>query len=350
MKDDASNLCAAVKAAAERRQPVKIAGSGSKKCVVGAASGALLSVLDHSGVIDYKPEELYVTVRAGTPLRELRAVLAAEHQILPCDPPMFAGRGTVGGAIASGLSGPARPWRGAVRDCLLGLEVVNGLGDRLNFGGQVMKNVAGYDITRLMAGAEGRLGVILSATFKVLPASDHELTLLQICTADDALDRVRSWARQPLPLSATAFHEGKLYMRLSGTEAGVLSARETLGGEVEDGARWATLRDHEHEFFKRYAGVNGYRLWRLWLPPNASLASDGDEPPLVEWSGAQRWLWTQRSSAEVRQNAVSLGGSAVCYHSDIQLPRDDWSVTQRVKAAFDPHFVLNRLEGEAVAH
>ena len=219
MRDDATNLLAAVQEALGNRRPLVIAGSGSKRC--GAAPpGALLSTLDHQGVIDYAPEELFVTVRGGTPLAEVARTLRAARQILPCDPPQFAGSGTVGGAIAAGLSGPARPWRGAIRDVLLGIEIINGLGERLSFGGQVMKNVAGYDVTRLMAGSTGRLGVILSATFKVLPAPEHELTLRQACAHADAIDRMRRWAQQPLPISATAYHDGVLNVRLSGAEAG----------------------------------------------------------------------------------------------------------------------------------
>lgn len=350
MKDDADNICAAVRAATEHRQPVKIVGSGSKRSVVDSASGALLSMLDHSGVIDHRPEELYVTARAGTPLGELRAVLAAEHQILPCDPPRFGGLGTVGGAIASGLSGPARPWRGAVRDCLLGLEIANGLGERLSFGGQVMKNVAGYDVTRLMAGAEGRLGVILSATFKLLPEPDHDLTLVQACDADDVIARLRAWARQPLPLSATAFYGGNLYLRLSGTEAGVQSARKSLGGDAADAGLWAALRDHEHDFFKSHSNYDEQKLWRLWLPSGTPLAAFDGERPLLEWSGAQRWLWSRRTPTEVRQYAAELGGSAVCYHGDIRQPANEDALTQRIKAAFDPHLVLNLRKSETVAH
>ena len=345
MKDAADTLQSAVVAAAEARTALKIAGSGSKRHIAARGAGALLSTLDHTGVIDYQPQELFVHVRAGTPLRELERVLAAENQILPCDPPQFTGGGTVGGAIACGVSGPARPWRGAVRDSLLGIEIINGYGERLSFGGRVMKNVAGYDITRLMAGAGGRLGVILSATFKVLPAPECEATLVRRCDAADAAIDVRSWARQPLPVSATAHFDGALHVRLSGTEGGVQAASRTLGGDPVDGAIWSALRDHGHAVFRR---ANDAPLWRLWLPAAAQL--DVSDELIVEWAGAQRW-WSSAGDAErVLDTARAAGGTAVCYHDDIDSAVRETDLERRVKAAFDPDIILNPLEGETVAH
>ena len=241
----------------------------------------LLSTVEHRGIVEYRPDELVVTVRSGTPLGELRRVLAREGQMLPFEPPEFRGLGTVGGAVASGLAGPARPWRGGVRDSILGLVLVNGLAQRLTFGGQVMKNVAGFDVSRIQAGAFGIFGVLLEVSFKVLPQPVTNQSRVLEVSADRALELMREWAQRPLPISATAFEAERLYIRLSGAESAVLESGGQLGGELlTDTDYWAELRDHRLPFFR--TGRLGFRK----VPPASQIAAtDG----LIEWSGARRW-------------------------------------------------------------
>ena len=271
MNDDADRLADAIASAASRGEALKLVGQGSKDAYGAAVGGAMLSTLDHVGVLEHRPQELSVTVRCGTPLEELVRQLAAQRQQLPFDPPRFAGRGTVGGAVAAGLAGPCRPWRGSVRDALLGLELVNGLGERLQFGGRVMKNVAGFDVTRLCAGARGRLGLILSVTFKLLPLPAVERTLSFEMAPRRALEQLRSWARRPLPLTASAVLDDRLHVRLSGAETAVDAAAAELGGSAGDDQLWAALRDHQHDFFQGAA----LRPERGGLRPVAPVGASG---------------------------------------------------------------------------
>ncbi|MFQ6004872.1 MAG: glycolate oxidase subunit GlcE [Woeseia sp.] len=345
MTANADQLLAAICEAADAGRALKITGSGSKADILPTVTGVSLNTLDHSGIIEYCPEELYISIRAGTRLQKLEDELSANKQILPFDPPQFHGVGTVGGAIACGLSGPARPWRGAVRDSVLGLEIVNGLGERLSFGGQVMKNVAGYDIARLSVGAHGRLGVILSATFKLLPAPEHEVTLVQDIEGVRVVGCERHWARRPLPITATAYLEGTHYVRLSGSSAAVNAGRKVIGGDEIDNDIWSSIRDHGHDFFGREQHSQS-RMWCLWVPPATALPDEGEW--LLEWSGGQRWWWTDRSRAAVGDYANSVGASAVCYDGNIDTVPEMSALEARIKAAFDPRGILNRREGEGV--
>lgn len=337
--DEAAALQDAVRESAAEGTPVAIVGHGSKpppfRPGPGEGTGeTVLSTCRHAGVIDYRPSELVVTARAGTPLAALAAMLADEGQMLPFDPPRFGGRGTLGGAVAAGLSGPARPWRGGVRDAVLGVEIVNGLGERLRFGGSVIKNVAGYDVSRLMAGARGTLGVVLSASVRVLPAPAVERTVAVACSAREAGRRTAEWLRSPLPITGTCFVGGKLRVRLSGHAAAVRDAAGSLGLEADaaDAAFWASVRDHAHPFF-----AGGGRLDRLWLPRGTSCCDDG---ALVEWGGCQAWL---RGPVEAPQGAAATtfrGGDGNGRAGPAPSPALA-SYERRVKAAFDPKGVLN---------
>ena len=333
-QDDASALQAAVEASAADGRPLAIVGHGSKPLPPPRPAETVLSTCRHTGVIDYRPSELVVTARAGTPLGVLADLLAAEGQMLPFDPPRFGGRGTLGGAIAAGLAGPARPWLGGVRDAVLGVEIVNGLGERLRFGGSVIKNVAGYDVSRLMAGARGTLGVVLSASVRVLPAPAVEQTVAVACSAREAGRRTAEWLRSPLPITGTCFVGGRLRVRLSGHAAAVRDAAGSLGLEADaaDAAFWASVRDHAHPFF---AGAG--RLDRLWLPRGTSC---WDDDALVEWGGGQAWL---RRPVEAPPGAAALafrGGGGNGRAGPAPSPALA-SYERRVKSAFDPKGVLN---------
>lgn len=333
--DEAQILVAAVQESVAERSPLAIEGHGSKRFLGVASAGTALSTRRHAGIIDYRPSELVVTARAGTPLTTLADVLAAEGQMLPFDPPRFGGLGTLGGAIAAGLAGPSRPWLGGVRDAILGVEIVNGLGERLRFGGSVIKNVAGYDVSRLMAGARGTLGVILSASLRVVPKPATELTLAVDCTVAEAGHRTAQWLRQPLPITATCFVAGTLRVRLAGHDAAVRDAAAALGTRPEAASSdfWASARDHSHEFFAGDA-----RLDRLWLPRGA-ICEHADA--LVEWGGGQAWL---RGAADPAADAIVQPFRAAAGTPPGAPPQPSAAVAKyqrRVKAAFDPHGLLN---------
>ena len=328
MGDAAEALQEQVAQCHRQKRSIGIFGHGSKGFLGDAAGDVRLETTGYAGIIDYRPEELVVTARAGTPLVELTDALAEQGQLLPFDPPRYGHAGTLGGAIASGLSGPARPWRGSVRDAVLGVEIVNGMGERLRFGGSVMKNVAGYDISRLMAGARGRFGVILSASVRVAPKPPAEATLRLACPAARAGELCRSWARLPLPITATCWVDGVLHVRLSGSESGIASACASMElQEASDSALWPQVRDHDHPFFR-----NDTPLVRLSLPRGNRFAA---EDALLEWGGCQAWLRREGDDEEGFAMAFRGGGTQ-------SAPADGTAkYARRVKQAFDPAGILN---------
>ncbi len=329
--------------ATQTASPVVIRGGGSKSFYGRPVDGQPLDVSAHSGIIDYSPPELVVSARAGTRLSELEASLAVENQMLAFEPPHFGTPATLGGTIACGLSGPRRPFTGAARDFVLGITCLNGRGELLRFGGQVMKNVAGYDLSRTLTGSLGTLALLLEINLKVLPRAEHELTLCRRATGAGAIALFNRWAGQPLPLSAACHCDGHLYVRLSGFEQGVSAAAGTLGGDIlEDGATfWQGLREQTLPFF---AGETP--LWRICVPPaSAPLPLDGDT--LIDWGGAQRWIRTEQPAGAVREAAAAAGGHATRFRGD---DRDDvfhplshsmLALQQRLKASFDPAGILN---------
>ena len=339
-RDDSERLLAAVAMAVAHDKPLAICGRGSKTFLGLPAIGDMLAIGDHSGVVDYRHDELVLTARAGTPLVELRRILAAHQQMMAFDPPTFAGDGSLGGAIATGLSGPGRPWYGALRDAVLGIELINGRAERLKFGGQVMKNVAGYDVSRLMAGAFGTLGVLLEISVKVMPRPQFESTRVFAIDRDTAHANVVAWARTPLPLSATCHADGVLHVRLSGTEKGVRAAATTIGGDElsHAGEFWDALRDQTHPFFG--AG----RCYRVALPPAAKY------PPLdgawlTEWGGAQRWFRSNAAREQIDVAVRKLGGHTTEFRRPtVPQPFDKGALKyyRRLKDAFDPKAVFNR--------
>ncbi len=340
--DITPTLSEAVRKAAGSGQPLAIEAGGTKAFYGRAVAGNPLSMLGHSGIVSYEPTELVITVRTGTALETVESVLAEANQFLAFEPPYFGRQATIGGAIATGLSGPRRPYSGSARDFVLGVRLLNGKSETLSFGGQVMKNVAGYDVSRLMTGAQGTLGILLEVSIKVLPIPPVEITLEFEMETSQALAASNHWAGQPLPLSG-ACHDGeKLRVRLSGTENGVTAARAVMGGELTEQGFWTELRNHELPFFEGNAP-----LWRLSVPPNAPLpAVQGSW--LLDWGGAQRWLRSSADAADIHKQAEKAGGHATLFRGaragqDVfhPLPKPLVRLHSRLKQAFDPHGVLN---------
>ncbi|MBI5611636.1 MAG: glycolate oxidase subunit GlcE [Gammaproteobacteria bacterium] len=345
--DISITLAETVREAAERNKPLAIHGNGTKRFFIGDLGGEPLDVTGHRGIVSYEPTELVVSARAGTPLAEIEARLAEHNQMLAFEPPHFGADATLGGTIACGLSGPRRPYAGAARDHVLGVKMINGCGEILAFGGQVMKNVAGYDLSRLMVGALGTLGVLLEVSLKVLPKPASEITLMFELPADRAIVAMNTWAGRPLPLSAASHSGDTLAIRLSGAAQAVQAAHAKLGGEVvEKGEEfWRELREHRRGFFRDDAP-----LWRLSVPPAV--------PPLklpgkwlIDWGGGQRWIKTQAPAAEIHDAAEQVGGHAAMVGAaegrgtgpgPAALAPELVPLHRNLKQAFDPHAILNR--------
>ncbi len=362
MESALSELIARVSDASAQATPLQICGGGSKAFLDQTTPrGELLSTRGITGIVSYEPSELVVTARAGTPLAELEAALTEQNQTLPFEPPHFGPGATVGGMVAAGLSGPARASVGAVRDFMLGVTIVNGRGELLVFGGQVMKNVAGYDVSRLMAGSWGTLGVITEVSLKVLPVAPAEATLAFECSQAEALDRLNAWGGQPLPLNASCWVEdegaGRLYLRLRGAAAAVEAACRSMGGErkpnAEVAADWQACREQRLPWFA--ARAPQHALWRLSVPqsaPELQLPA-GVAPPLVEWHGGLRWVQAGREHGPALQKlAQDVGGTASLFIADSaytesaagQFDQISPALSQihtRLRQAFDPAGIFN---------
>lgn len=342
--------------AASSAAPLLIQGGGSKAFYGRPVSGELLDTRSHRGVVAYEPTELVVTVRAGTPLAELETVLAERGQYLAWEPPHFGPDATVGGMVAAGLSGPRRAQAGAVRDFVLGLRLLDGQGQALNFGGQVMKNVAGYDVPRLMAGSLGQLGLLLEVSLKVLPRPPAEATLRLETSQARALALMNQWGGKPLPISAAVWSATEdvgeaITVRLSGAHAAVAAARAALGGEMVENeaacAFWADLREQRVDFFRQAGGPGQPALWRLSVPSTAPLL-DLPGPVLVEWGGAQRWLASDGEARHIREVAERAGGHATLFrgpaearhHAFHPLAAPLLAIHRRLRAHFDPRGVF----------
>ncbi|WP_198314740.1 glycolate oxidase subunit GlcE [Acidovorax sp. T1] len=351
-----------VQASVAAQTPLRIRGGGTKDFHGLALRGELLDTRVLTGIVSYEPSELVVTARAGTPLAELEAVLAEQGQCLPFEPPHFGAGATVGGMVAAGLSGPARASVGAVRDYLLGVVLLNGRAELLTFGGQVMKNVAGYDVSRLMAGAWGTLGLLTEVSLKVLPVAPAEATLRFECHQADALRRLHAWGGQPLPLNASCWVEDagvdQLYVRLRGAVAAVDAACRSMGGTRLDNATvapdWRACRDQTLPWFAARRARPGQALWRLSLPATAPvLALPAGVSPLIEWHGALRWVQAPLEQGDaLREAARAAGGGATLFIADGacgvsatgQFDLKSPAVAQihaRLKHAFDPAGIFN---------
>ena len=343
-------LCETVRAASAARTPLRIRAGGTKDFYGNATSGALLDPRSVAGVVDYEPTELVITARAGTTLTELEQLLAENGQMLAFEPPHFGPAATIGGCVAAGLSGPRRasfgPTYGSVRDFVLGARLIDGRGEVLSFGGTVMKNVAGYDVTRLLVGSMGILGVIVYVSLKVLPRPIAHHTLTFEMSADAAIEKLNEWAGQPLPLSASVWHEGVLYMRVAGASAAVGAAKRQLGGEglehSQADAFWLSIREQIHAFF-----AGDLPLWRVAVP-STTPALPVRCPQLIEWGGALRWLRTDQSADQIRALAKRAGGHATLFRggdrsSGVFTPLAPTlaAIHRRLKAQFDPAGIFN---------
>ena len=356
-----------IRAAAADQTPLRLRGGGTKDFHGLALNGEVLDTRVLRGIVSYEPSELVVTVRAGTPLAELEAALADQGQCLPFEPPHFTrtadAAATVGGMVAAGLSGPARASVGAVRDYLLGVTLLNGRAELLTFGGQVMKNVAGYDVSRLMAGAWGTLGLLTEVSLKVLPVAPGEATLRFECNQADALRKLHAWGGQPLPLNASCWVPddsgvGQLYVRLRGASAAVEAACKSMGGTRLDNATvapdWIACREQTLPWFADRAVRPDHALWRLSVPAAAPvLALPQGALPLVEWQGALRWVQAPAAAGDaLRAAALAVGGSAslfiaarhdgsrTCGQFDLKSTALE-QIHARLKRSFDPAGIFN---------
>jgi glycolate oxidase FAD binding subunit len=390
MQAELHRITQQIRSASAAHTPLRIRGGGSKDFYGQSLSGQVLDMAALQGIVSYEPSELVVTVKAGTPLAELEATLAEQGQCLPFEPPRYnatgtafapAGAeaqpysgnaaavpaGTVGGMVAAGLSGPARASVGGVRDYVLGVQMLNGKAEHLTFGGTVMKNVAGYDVSRLIAGSWGMLGVITEVSLKVLPVAPAEATLCFAMPQAEALKQLNHWGGEPLPLNASAWvhsaenfaNQPTLFVRLRGAVAAVEAACKKLlaqcpGTRLDNAkgqADWAMCRDMQLPFFTQPPHADAC-LWRLATAQTAP-ALDLPYPTLVEWHGAQRWLWAPlQDGARIRAAAQQAGGGATLFIAapailqratgrfDALKPPLD-KIHRQLKAEFDPAGIFN---------
>ena len=321
-----------IASARSAQQALRVRGGGTKDFYGNTLGNfAVLDTRAHSGITSYEPSELVVTVKAGTPLAELEAALLEKNQYLPFEPPSFAAGSTVGGMVASGLSGAARATSGSVRDHILGIQIVNGAGEVLNFGGTVMKNVAGYDVSRLMAGSMGTLALITEVSLKVLPIPVADATLMCHIGQAAALKLMNQWRAQPLPINSTAWLRDDtaspaadyLFVRLRGAKAAVDSALGLIQQDVQAAGGivtpmdtavaaqdWRTANNHQMPFFTK-APADDFCLWRLSIAATTP-ALDLPHPQYVEWQGAQRWLWARAGERDALQAIASKAGGHAC--------------------------------------
>lgn len=343
-RDASGELQQAVQEALNAGKALDLRGGGSKAFYGRAGAGSPLAIAGHRGVVNYEPKELVLTARAGTSLAAAKGLLGERHQMLAFDPPAFGDAATLGGTIACGLSGPRRPYTGSARDFVLGMRLINGRGEILHFGGEVMKNVAGYDVSRLMTGALGTLGLILEVSLKVLPLPEQEITLVQERSEAEAIEVMNTWAGRPLPISAACYDGLHLHVRLSGAPTAVAAARDRIGGQeaAQGDGFWEAVREHRHPFF-----TADRPLWRLSLPPRAHpLELAGKQ--LIDWGGAQRWLLSDATPADIRRAAARAGGHATLFRGGDRrgevfhpLPEALAAIHRNLKQAFDPRRIFN---------
>jgi glycolate oxidase FAD binding subunit len=367
--DDASRLIEQVKQAYENKTPISIEGNGTKRHLGHSINSehAIVSTREHSGILNYEPVELVMTARTGTTLAEIDAVLGANQQTLACDPARFNGQATIGGSLATNQAGPSRPWTGSLRDHVLGVNLINGKGEYLRFGGKVMKNVAGYDVSRLQAGAMGTLGLMTEISFKVMPFANASMTVRLVLSQAQAIKTMNDLAGQPTPLSAASWVGDYLYLQFSGAQTAVNKIVETFTGEhnnteilsPEQASNfWAKLRDQKLDFFDNLNSEES--LWRFsinscaWDDFSQSIDSSAW---LADWGGALRWLKGDFDQQKLSQWALRHGGEVTLFAKNKSQQEDAFAgagqitlpsmnpVIQRIqsniKNSFDPHHILN---------
>ena len=327
------------------RDPVSVVGGNTKSFLAGRLTDEPVSMRDHAGIINYEPTELVLTAKSGTTLHEIESCLRDARQMLPFEPPRLGESSTIGGVMASGLSGPRRMHLGSARDCVLGVRLINGLGQPIKFGGEVMKNVAGYDLSRLSVGAFGTLGVLTEISVKVLPIPEKEQTQKLECSQAKALETLIRIGRRPYPVSAASWINQSLYIRLSGTASGVESAAAAIGGEVLNEADqfWSELRDMTTQEFR----CPDLWLWRISVAPTTP--TDALNAFCFDWAGGQRWITAPPDDFSPFELASRLGGHAICFDrqrgvgTGMQpLESGILRLNRRVKEAMDPHGLINR--------
>lgn len=339
--DDSARLVDQVQSAIARKQALRIRGGDSKAFLGRPVDGETIDTRSHRGIVSYDASELVITARAGTPLAELNAILDDAGQMLPCEPPAYGDVATIGGVVAAGLSGPRRPWAGSVRDFVLGCRIVTGEGKHLRFGGQVMKNVAGYDVSRLMSGSFGCLGLITEVSLKVLPKPRETRCLTLALEAGEAMRELSAWRKAALPVSGACHVDGRLHVRLEGGAGSVRAAVDRIGGEHVDADFWTELREQRLPFFE-----DDRPLWRLSLPNDTPLI-DLPGTVLLDWSGAQRWLRSDAGADIIRGIASAAGGHATCFTpTDGLEPFHPLAAPlmrfhRQLKQRLDPHGVFN---------
>ncbi|MGZ8238117.1 MAG: glycolate oxidase subunit GlcE [Methylobacter sp.] len=344
-KDLTQLLQAKVKEAITKKYSLAIAGGHSKSFLQSAQADAELNLSSHKGVLNYEPGELFITARAGTPLAEIENLLTGHNQMLASEPPHYSKgekQATLGGTIACGFSGPRRPFAGSLRDHVLGVKILNGEGELLQFGGQVIKNVAGFDVSRLMVGARGTLGALLEITVKVLPKPEFEETLLFECPGVKAPKRMSDFALRSLPLAALAWFDGYIYLRLAGTETAIRAAHKQIGGEAAANSAdfWHSLREQTHPFFG-----HSKPLWRLSLPPASDMFIPEKEV-FIDWRGSLRWWHTDKPAEEVETMARKQDGYVYLFRDKAPVigpvpAAGLLKIHQRLKKSFDPHRIFN---------
>lgn len=335
-----------VKDAIDKKEPLAIVGGNTKTFYGFTVDGKQLSMGEHTGVISYEPTELCITVRAGTKLTDIESLLDKNNQILPFEPPQFGQESTIGGVIAAGISGPRRPYSGSIRDAILGVKIINGDSEIVTFGGQVMKNVAGYDLSRLMVRSHGTLGILLEVSIRLLPKPANNITIALAAEKDYALKYFRQSQTQRLPITASCWFDETLYLRFSGSEKSCDAAVNTVDQyerlDTED--FWQDIRNHRHHFF----GRTDKPLWRLSLPPVSSQIARIDDNQLIEWGGAQRWVNSNAPANIIQNIAESRGGYATLFRGDLpetpnfsSLDEGIMQLHKQIKHKMDPHGIFN---------
>ena len=340
MNDISSEIASNIQRAFQDKTALRIEGGSSKSFYGREIEGKTLSLSHNRGIIEYEPSELYLTAKSGTPLSVIEQTIAEQNQMLPCEPPHFKNSATLGGTVACGLSGPRRANAGNVRDCILGTEIINGKGEVLNFGGKVMKNVAGYDASRLMCGALGTLGVLISVTLRLLPKPELEQTTVLELNKSAAISKMNDWASTPLPISATFYDGSLLYIRLSGSASAVNASSQKIGGEIHADI-WESVKEHQHRFFN-----TDMPLWRISVPPNTkTLTLPGES--VMEWNGGLRWCRTDANEKIIQEQASKVAGHATLFKGNAETekfqPLQDavMKIHKKLKNVFDPAGILN---------
>ena len=346
MSDQTATLIEQVKDAAQQQIRLRIAGGNSKAFYGNNIEGELLSVASHEGIVQYDPSELVIRCRAGTRLQTLQETLAEHRQMLAFEPPAYSNKATIGGTLACGFSGPRRPYSGSARDFVLGMQLLNGQGEQLHLGGQVIKNVAGYDASRLMVGALGTLGVILEVSLKVQPMPEQEITLTKEMDFSVAVTQMHQEKFRSIPISAATYARGNAYLRLSDRAATLDAACKRLPDWtlVENGEHfWQLWNEQQIGFFNR----SDKPLWRICVPSTTPPSPITDDC-FLDWGGALRWIFTTMESEELHQLAAKQQGHAICVrkHGNTRTSFQPLSgalhrIHKNLKHAFDPHAILN---------